>query len=80
MATKNDVREHVLVPKHTKMSEQEVQKLLEKYNITLKQLPRIQRNDPAIQDLDAKPGDIIRIERKSQTVGDVDFYRMVSNA
>jgi len=70
----------VLVPKHTKMSEQEVQKLLDKYNLTLKQLPKIQRNDPAIQNLDVKPGDVIKIERNSQTVGDVDFYRMVSNA
>ena len=80
MATKNNVWEHVLVPKHTKMSEQEVQKLLDKYNLTLKQLPKIQRNDPAIQNLDVKPGDVIKIERNSQTVGDVDFYRMVSNA
>ena len=70
----------MLVPKHTKMSEQEVQKLLDKYNLTLKQLPKIQRNDPAIQNLDVKPGDVIKIERNSQTVGDVDFYRMVSNA
>ncbi len=79
MAKKIDVLEHVLAPRHTKMSEQEVQKLLERYSITLKQLPRILKNDPAIQELDTKPGDVIKITRKSQTVGNVEFYRVISN-
>ncbi len=79
MTKKINVQEHVLVPKHTKLNEAEVQKVLEKYNITLKQLPKIQRNDPSIQEIDVKPGDIIKIIRNSPTVGEVEFYRMVSN-
>ncbi len=80
MAKKIDVQNHILVPKHVKMEEAEVQKLLEKYNISKKQLPRILKGDAAIKDLDAKPGDVIKITRKSPTMGDVEFYRAVSNA
>lgn len=77
---KYDISKHILVPKHTKLNEADVKKLLEKYNVNLKQLPRIIKNDPAIQHLDVKVGDVIRIERDSPTVGKVDFYRVVTNA
>ncbi|MFH0752084.1 MAG: DNA-directed RNA polymerase subunit H [archaeon] len=80
MAKKIDVQNHIFVPKHIKMGEEDVQKLLEKYNINLKQLPRIIKTDPAIRDLDAKVGDVIKILRNSPIIGDVEFYRVVSNA
>lgn len=74
-----DVQTHVLVPKHAKLSEKEKEKVLEKYNITIKQLPSISRKDPAIQSLDVKSGDVIEITRKSETVGTTKFYRVVIN-
>lgn len=77
---KYEVSKHSLVPKHTKLSEEEAQKILDRYNVTQRQLPKIQKNDPAVKDLDAKPGDIIEIERKSPTVEKTKFYRVVSNA
>lgn len=80
VSEKYDVSKHILVPKHTKLTEEETQKVLEKYNVTSRQLPKIQKNDPAIKELDAKPGDIIEIERKSQTVEKTKFYRVVANA
>ncbi|RME55346.1 DNA-directed RNA polymerase subunit H [Candidatus Woesearchaeota archaeon] len=77
---KLDISKHILVPKHTKLSDEEVKSLLEEYNISLKQLPKILKNDPAISDLGAKPGDVIKIERHSPTVGKTYYYRVVSNA
>lgn len=80
MAEKFDIQEHKRIPKHTKIGEEEILKLLEQYNISLKQLPKILKTDPALRALDAKPGDVIKIERVSPTVGKVNFFRVVINA
>ena len=77
---KFDVTEHVLVPKHSKISDKEKKELLDKYSASLKELPRILKADPAIQNLDVKEGDIIKILRKSPTAGEIVFYRRVVNA
>lgn len=71
------VQDHVLVPKHTKITDKEVEELLHKYNITKYQLPKILTKDPAIQEMDVKLGDIIKIIRKSPTAGKSIFYRVV---
>ena len=77
MKKKFKVDNHILIPKHSKLSEIQKEKLLEKYNISIKELPRILKNDPAIISLDAKPGDVIKITRKSQTASEAIFYRVV---
>lgn len=66
---------HELQPKHSKMEEDEVKKLLEDYNISLSQLPKINKKDPALPE-GCEKGDVIKIERKS---GDdtVFYYRVV---
>tara|TARA_Y100000310_G_scaffold211540_1_gene212240 strand:+ start:213 stop:458 length:246 start_codon:yes stop_codon:yes gene_type:complete len=74
-----DVTKHKLVPKHEKMSEEEVAKLLGDYQISLKQLPKILIKDPALKNLDAEVFDVIRISRKSPTAGNVFYYRVVVN-
>lgn len=74
------VEKHVLIPVYKKVSELEKKKILEKYNITFKELPNILADDASIADLDAKEGDIIKIIRKSPTAGEVVFYRGVVNA
>ena len=74
-----DVAPHYLVPKHTKISESETKKLLEKFNVTVKELPKIIITDPAISNLGVKPGDIIKIHRKSATAGETIYYRGVIN-
>ncbi|MFH1331733.1 MAG: DNA-directed RNA polymerase subunit H [archaeon] len=76
---KIDVTKHSFVPKHTKMTEEEVQEVLTQYNISLKQLPSIRKSDPAIRELNAKLGDVIKIMRKSPTYGEYPFYRGVIN-
>jgi DNA-directed RNA polymerase subunit H len=68
---------HVLVPKHSKLSQKERQELFEQYKISLKELPKISTRDPAIRHLDAAEGDVIKIVRKSPTAGETVFYRGV---
>jgi len=66
---------HILQPKHIKLSEKEAAELLKKHNISLSQLPKIRKTDPALPP-DIKVGDIIKIERK---VGDkiIPYFRVV---
>ena len=71
--------QHMLVPKHEKISEEEKQVLLAKYNITIKELPKIDIKDAAIAHLGAQPGDVIKITRDSPTAGTTVFYRGVMN-
>jgi len=72
-----DVTKHYLVPKHTKLSDKEKKDLLEKYYITVKELPRIVKTDPAIQGLNPQIGDVIKIVRPSATAKETLFYRGV---
>ncbi len=70
---------HILIPEHIKLSEKEKKELLERYHITTNELPKIMRSDPAIAHLKVKPGDVIKIIRKSPTAGKSIYYRVVSN-
>ena len=74
-----DVSKHVLVPKHVKLNDKEKKELFEKYVADLRDLPRVYQDDPAIQKLGVKEGDVIKITRKSPTAGDALFYRRVVN-
>ena len=75
---KFNVAEHELVPKHEKISEKEKKELFAQYNLSEKDLPKILVDDPAIQSLKVKEGDIIKISRKSETAGEAVFFRRVS--
>jgi len=77
MAAKFDVSKHVLVPKHTKVGERELKELLERYGIEVENLPRIFKHDPALESLDIKDGEVVKIVRKSPTAGQTVFYRRV---
>jgi DNA-directed RNA polymerase subunit H len=68
---------HELVPEHRILSEEEKEELLRKYRIRLSQLPQILASDPAAVELEAKPGDVIEIKRKSPTAGVYYYYRLV---
>lgn len=67
---------HILQPKHHKLKSEEIAKLLEKYNISLSQLPKIKITDEALPD-NCEIGDIVKIERKEQG-RIVDFFRVVA--
>ncbi len=72
-----DVRDHRLVPEHRKMSEDEVEELLERFDIEKKNLPRIKSNDSALKQKDFEIGDVFEIKRSSPTAGETTYYRRV---
>lgn len=59
------------------MSEEEVKELLQKYEISKENLPKIFSDDPGLADLKVKDGDVIRITRKSPTAKTAYYYRVV---
>jgi DNA-directed RNA polymerase subunit H len=76
-AEKFDVLSHELVPKHILLNEDEAKQVLDRYRIKPYQLPYIKLSDPAARALKAKPGDIIKIIRRSPTAGEAIAYRYV---
>jgi len=68
---------HQLVPKHEILSKEEAEELLEKYRIKPYKLSRIKSSDPVVMLIGAKPGDILKITRKSLTAGKHVTYRYV---
>ena len=72
-----NIFEHVFVPKHEIVGTEEREKLLTEYRVQPYQLPRLKSSDPAAKAIDAKPGDIVRIIRDSQTAGKYTSYRYV---
>ncbi|MCE4601427.1 MAG: DNA-directed RNA polymerase subunit H [Desulfurococcales archaeon] len=71
------ILEHELVPKHEVLSFEEATEVLRRLGIAPNRLPSISVNDPIVQLLGAKPGDIIRITRRSPTAGEAVYYRIV---
>jgi len=71
------LQDHVLVPKHELLSEEEARKILETLKLTKEQLPKIKADDPIAKEIGAKVGDIVRIERESPTSGKSIVYRLV---
>jgi|YelNatPaOPRAMG01_1025707.scaffolds.fasta_scaffold00168_47 DNA-directed RNA polymerase subunit H len=74
---KFDIFQHELVPKHSILTKDEVDDLLRRYRIEKYQLPKIRARDPAALLIGAKPGDVVRIVRRSPTAGLAVFYRFV---
>ncbi len=72
-----DLFEHNLVPKHEILTDQEREQLLLTYKVHPYQLPQINSLDPCVKAIGAKPGDILRIIRKSPTAGEHVSFRYV---
>ena len=68
---------HILQPKHTKLKQDEVEKLLKSLNISLSQLPKIKITDPALIDEEYNISDIVKIERHTDNKKSV-YYRVVT--
>jgi DNA-directed RNA polymerase subunit H len=74
---KIEIDKHELVPKHILLEEREKEEVLQKFGITVRQLPRISMEDPVIKEVNPKIGDVIKIVRKSPTAGESVYYRVV---
>jgi DNA-directed RNA polymerase subunit H len=68
---------HRIVPEHEIMTKEDVEKLLNTYRCDKTALPKIKDTDPAVLAVKAKPGDVVRIKRKSPTAGESFYYRIV---
>lgn len=67
---------HELVPKHKKMSEDDVKTLIDTMQLKSKnQLPLIQKQDIIARWLGLYPGDIVKITRYTETSGKYYYYR-----
>ena len=72
-----NILKHTLVPEHRVMSEDEVNKIMTKYNITDKTLfPDISRFDPVARAIGLRPGQVCHILRPSKTAITTDYYRI----
>ena len=67
-----------MVPKHVILTAEEKKKVMKMYGIKkLNQFPKILKSDPAIKLLKAKPGDLVKIIRKSDIIGESIYYRVI---
>jgi DNA-directed RNA polymerase subunit H len=71
------ITDHVYQPKHEILKKQEAEQILKKYNTKPSQLPYIMITDKGLQDLDVRPGDVVKVTRKSPTAGESVYYRYV---
>lgn len=73
-----DVLLHDLVPQHILLTKKETHELLNRYQISVIDLPQVFEKDPVAIAIGAKEGDVIKIIRESKTtVKSVEYYRYV---
>jgi len=72
--------EHFLVPKHTKLNNEEKEEVKKKYNIVDESnFPKISRFDPVAKINCLRPNEVCKIERKSPTAIIANYYRICVN-
>lgn len=69
---------HDLVPLHEVLDKQQTENVLKELGVKVWQLPRISEDDPAIVGMKPEPGQLVRIVRRSELVGDYVVYRVVA--
>jgi len=72
-----EIMGHELVPKHEILSDDEKEKIMKDFNTSPDQLPKIMENDPVALSIGAKPGQVVKIIRKSHTAKEAVAYRFV---
>ena len=76
----NNPMDHMLVPKHEIVPDEEVQGIMDRFNMIAKsKFPQIRFHvDPIIRILGGVPGNLIKITRPSPSAGVYEFYRLVA--
>lgn len=77
LVKKTIILSHELVPKHEVLPHEEKLKLLRELGVKPELLPWIRSSDPVVRAIGAKPGDIVKITRRSRTAGVFTAYRFV---
>jgi len=78
--TKNlmfNITQHEIVPRHILLSEEEANKVLEEFDATKSQLPKLLSTEPVAKYYGMKSGDVCKILRHSPMTGESFYYRIV---
>ncbi|MDG7011531.1 MAG: DNA-directed RNA polymerase subunit H [Nitrososphaerota archaeon] len=71
------VSTHFLIPKHELLTREEAAQVVAMFNAIPSQFPYIQSTDSIVKEIGAKPGDLVRVTRTSETAGSSVYYRYV---
>ena len=68
---------HFLIPKHELLTKEEASQVVARFNASPAQFPYLLNTDPLAKEVGARPGDFVRITRRSETAGTSTYYRYV---
>lgn len=72
-----NILNHLYVPPHTILSNEELDEMMKRYNVADKsQLPDISRYDPVALAIGMRPGDVCKIDRPSKSAIHSTYYRV----